>query len=145
MHQDRAALILMHGTCSEFARYDGSVVRYWPNPAHKKETTEAGPPRWYPAKTPCPNDLTLRERHELLLASVPENPGDPQSRRYNIRRQVHGLEVFEAKFTREVDGDVEFHGYPCLSVPTRVLRIFRDDGRITGAEYRRMVKTFGWP
>ena len=29
---------------------------YYPNPAHKTETTEAGPPRWRPDKEPCPND-----------------------------------------------------------------------------------------
>lgn len=118
-------------------------MRYWPNPAHKKETTEAGPPRWHPGKTPCPNDMTLRERHELLLKSVPENPSDPHSRRYNLRRGTTGLEIFEAKFTQEVDDDVEFHGYPCSSVPTRVLRKFRDDGLIMEAEYRRMARTFG--
>ena len=29
-------------------------MRYWPNPAHKRETTEAGPPAWSPDKDPCP-------------------------------------------------------------------------------------------
>ena len=34
-------------------------------------TTEAGPPSWYPAKTACPETMTLAERDELLAVSVP--------------------------------------------------------------------------
>ena len=119
-------------------------MRYWPNPAHKKETTEAGPPAWNPSKTPCPDDLTVRERCELLLTSVAEDPDNPRSRRFNVRRGPDGLlRAFAAQATREIDGDVEFHGYPCTRVPVRVLRVFRDDRRITEAEYRKMVKTLG--
>ena len=118
-------------------------MRYWPNPAHKKETTEAGPPRWHPGKTACPSDMTLRERRQLLVTSIALDPNEPHSRRFNIRRGTEGLEIFEAKFTQDIDGDAEFHGYPCTFVPGQILRTFRDDGRITEAEYRRLVKTFG--
>ena len=42
---------------------------YYLNPAHKTETTEAGPPRWRPDKEPCPR-MTPRERTTLLQESV---------------------------------------------------------------------------
>ena len=42
----------------------GSMMRYFPNPAHKRETTEAGPPRWRPDKEPCPAERTARPGHE---------------------------------------------------------------------------------
>jgi hypothetical protein len=44
-------------------------MRYWPNPAHKQETTEAGPPQWRPGKEPCPREMTVAERDELLTAA----------------------------------------------------------------------------
>ena len=97
-----------------------------------------------PREDPYPNDMTLRERHSLLLTSIAANPEDPHSRRYNVRRGSDGLEVFEAKFTRDVDGDVEFHGYPCTSVPIKVLRAFRDKAWISESEYRSMARKLGW-
>ena len=54
-------------------------MRYFANPAHKKETTEAGPPRWRPDKEPCPEGMTLRERTELLRESIAETPDSPTS------------------------------------------------------------------
>jgi hypothetical protein len=118
-------------------------MRYWPNPAHKKQTTEAGPPRWWPDKTPCPDDLTIAERDELLLTSVPRDPGDAHSPRFNVRSGLAGLEAYEAKWTRDVEGEPEFHGYPTHRVPTRVLRVMRDRGTITEREYRQMLRMFG--
>ena len=49
-------------------------MRYFANPAHKRETTEAGPPRWRSDKEPCSEGMTLRERTELLRESVAESP-----------------------------------------------------------------------
>lgn len=120
-------------------------MRYWPNPAHKRGTTEAGPPRWRPDKEPCPDDLTIDERNDLLATAVPLDPADPRSRRFNVRRCARGLELYEAKWTRDVDGEAEFHGHPTSYVPARVLRGLRDCGRITTSEYRRLVKRFGCP
>jgi hypothetical protein len=54
-----------------------------------------------------------------------------------------GLEFFEAKWTQDVDGDPEFHDHPTNKVPCSVLRQFRDMGRISGADYRRLIKEFG--
>ncbi len=118
-------------------------MRYWPNPAYKRETTEAGPPLWRPDKEPCPNDLTEAERNRLLKTSVPRDPADPHSRRFNVRRGPRGLEVYEAKWTLDLDGESEFHGHPASWVPANVLRKFRDDGRITKAEYTKLVRDFG--
>ncbi len=118
-------------------------MRYWPNPAHKQQTTEAGPPQWRPSKEPCPQDLTPAERTQLLDESIPQNPGDAHSRRYNVRRSGKGLEVYDAKWHADVEGEPEFHAHPAGYVPTRVLRALRDAGTITGSEYRRLVKQFG--
>ena len=120
------------------------MVRYVPNPAHKRETTEAGPPRWRPDKEPCPPEMTPRERADLLRGSVPEHPDSPSSRRFAVRRGERGLEFFAAQATRTAEDDeVEYHGYPTQRVPGKVLREFRDRDDITAAEYRRLVKRLG--
>lgn len=116
-------------------------VKYWPNPAHKRETTEAGPPRWRPDKAPCPK-MTVEEREDLLRRSIPLSPADPASRRFAFRR-VPKLEWFEAKCHGYNEGEPEFHGHPTVHVPNRVLRAFRDAGHISEAEYRFMVKELG--
>lgn len=118
-------------------------MRYFANPAHKKETTEAGPPRWRPDKEPCPEGMTLRERTELLRESIAERPDSPASPRFAVRRSESGLEFFTARMTRVVDGEVEYHGYPTRRVPGRVLRRLREQGRISQAEYRNLVKRLG--
>lgn len=121
------------------------MLSYWPNPAHKRQTTEAGPPRWSPAKEPCPHDLTVAERDELLGSAVPMRADDPTSRRFAMRRTMLGLEFFAIKHTRSVGDDHEFHGHPATWVPTRILRDFRDSGRISQAEYRELAQGFGCP
>lgn len=118
-------------------------MRYWPNPAHKRETTEAGPPEWHPDKSPCPDDLSVAERDELLKSSVPVAPDNECARRYALRRSASGLELYDLKFTRIVDGEPEFHGHPASRVPARILRKFRDQGELSPAEYRRLIKSFG--
>src|SRR5215472_588869 len=118
-------------------------MRYWPNPAHKRGTTEAGPPRWWPDKEPCPDDLAVDGRNELLVTSFALDPTDAHSRRFNVRRCVRGLELYEAKWTRDVNGEPECHGHPTSFVPAKVLRALRDCGRITANEYRKLVKRFG--
>lgn len=120
-----------------------TMMRYWPNPAHKLETTEAGPPRWRPGKEPCPAGMTVAERQELLEASIPAGD-DPRSRRYAVRRDATGrLEFFEAKWTEDRSGDPVFHGHPTRRVPAAVLRRFVKDGRISRAEYRACLSEFG--
>lgn len=119
---------------------------YLPSPAHKTATSEAGPPRWHPDKSACPNDLSLAEREQLLSGSVPEDPADPFCPvRYAIRRGADGLEWFVTRLTVEhVDGGIEIHGYPfapgCPKVPPAVLRRLRDSGRITSTEYKSVVR-----
>ena len=118
-------------------------MRYVPNQAHKVETTEAGPPAWRPNKEPCPEGMTLRERAELLRDSVAEDPGVSASRRFAVRRTESGLEFFTARMTQVVNGEVEYHGYPTPCVPGKVLRQFRNQGKISQSEYRRLVKRLG--
>lgn len=118
-------------------------MRYFANPAHKLEITEAGPPRWRPDKTPCPEGMTLRERRKLLQDSVAENPDALASRRFAVRRTESGLEFFAAQVTQVENGEIEYHGYPTHWVPGRILRRFRDQGKISDAEYRRLVKRLG--
>lgn len=118
------------------------ALRYWPNPAHKRETTEAGPPGWRPDKTPCPS-MTVGERNELLADSIPSDPEEPTSRRYAVRVGPAGFEWFEGLFTEQAGNDSVYHGFPTEHVPARVLRQFRDQGRISAAQYRTLVKRLG--
>ena len=115
-------------------------MHYWPNPAHKRTTTEAGPPRWSPDKESCPSDLTVEERNQLFEASVPIDANNPQSRRFAIRRTAAGLEIYDIKYGRDVDGDPEFHGHPASRIDRRVLKALKDSGVITEAEYRRLAR-----
>ena len=115
-------------------------MRYWPNPAHKVETTEAGPPVWIPNKDKCPRGMTVAERNLLLADSEPVQPGDVRSRRFAMRRTETGLEFFDVKYTRDVDGDPEFHGHPATRVDRRVLKRFRERDLITDAEFNRFRK-----
>lgn len=119
---------------------------YFPNPAHKTQTTEAGPPKWYPAKTACPDTMSLAERDELVDMSVPagDDPLDPS--RYAVRRVDGRLEWYRTLVTRcHPDGRIEIHGHPFEpghpKVPPRALRRLRDNGIITHAEYTRVVKS----
>jgi hypothetical protein len=117
-----------------------SSMRYWPNPAHKEDTTEAGPPAWAPNKEKCPRDITTDERNALFLASIPVDAANPRSRRFAVRRTSAGIEIFDIKFTRDVDDDQEIHGHPASRVDRRVLKAFMDQERITSAEYNRLRK-----
>lgn len=120
-------------------------MRYWPNPAHKRETTVSGPPAWRPDKEPCPDDLSVEERDALLADSIPLEPGSETSRRWAVRRGPTGLELYDIKLTSEGAGDPEFHGHPASFVPAQILRQMRDADRITPAEYRSLIKSFGCP
>jgi len=113
-------------------------MRYWPNPSHKTHTSEAGPPAWSPDKDPCPADMTVEERSALFLGSTPSDPTAAHSRRFALRRTATGLEIYDVKWTRDVDGDPEFHGHPASRVPPSVLRQWRAAEAITEAEYRRL-------
>jgi hypothetical protein len=117
------------------------VLAYAPNPTHKREWTEAGPPKLRSDKTPCPTDITVVECRALLQASVPEDPDDPRSRRYAARRSESGLELFAAQAHSPTGPEpIEFHGYPVPSAPTKVLRVLRDRGDLAGPEYTRLTK-----
>lgn len=116
-------------------------MRYKPNPAHKRETTEAGPPRWRPGKALCPSSMTAAARNELLQSSVPENRDNPASTRFAVRRGSSGLEFFVARATLIArNGEVEYHGYPAKCVPGNVLKLFFERGDINKAEYRKHLK-----
>jgi hypothetical protein len=60
--------------------------------------------------------MSVVARTQLLQASIPEQPNDPNSVRHALRRGAGGLEFFAARWTREVDGEQEFHGYPTAYV-----------------------------
>src|SRR6266851_258551 len=106
--------------------------------------TEAGPGGWRSDKEPCPTNITVVERNELLQTAVALDPANPRSRRFNARRGGSGLELYEAKYHTDVEGEPEFHGHPTNRIPPRVARRLRDSGRITAPEFARLVK-LGWP
>src|SRR4051812_32699721 len=117
-----------------------TLMRYWPNPAHKRETTEAGPPRWGPHKDFCPNGMTVQERNALLQVSLPTDVANPRSRRYVVRRTLTGPELYDIKWTRDVEGEPEFHGHPATRIKRSVLRALRDAGQLTEPEYQRFAR-----
>jgi len=85
--------------------------------------------------------MTREERQTLLEASVPVDANDPRSRRFAVRRGPTGLlEIFDIKFTRDVDDDHEFHGHPASRIDRRVLKHLREAGLVTDAEYNRLRK-----
>ena len=108
-------------------------MQYRPNPAHKTSTTEAGVGAWRPGKEPCPK-MTVAERDALLGDSISEDASTVSSRRFALRRAHNRLEFFEAKFTRMVDAEPEFHGHPTVRVPASVLRKFLEAAAISKAE-----------
>jgi len=63
-----------------------------------------------------------------------EDPDSPESRRFAVRRTEFGLVFFAAQMTQVVNGEVEYRGYPTRWVPGRILRWFRDQGKISHAE-----------
>jgi len=85
--------------------------------------------------------MTIAERQDLLETSV----ADPRKAgcRYALRRTDRGLEWFAGRITCYDGDEAVFHGYPTSTVPARVLRLFRDDKRISDAEYRRFAKRRG--
>jgi len=77
----------------------------------------------------------------LLQKSVPENPGDPRSRRYAVRRSDFGFELFAAQVHSPAGQEpLEFHGYPVPTAPARVLRALRDRGDLVASEYNRLIR-----
>jgi hypothetical protein len=118
---------------------------YFPNPAHKTVTTEAGPPRWYPKKTACEEELTTREAQCLLEQSVAEDGEPLNPRRWAVRRVGNEVRWYRTLPTQvHPDGKVEVHGHPFVpgypKVPPRVLRQMRERGMITAAEYKELVR-----
>ncbi len=88
--------------------------------------------------------MTSRERNELLETAVLRDPGDPFSRRFNVRRLSDGkLEFYDFKLTEVAGDEPVFHGHPATRVPGKVLRVLRADEKITTSEYNRFRKELG--
>lgn len=119
----------------------GVVPTYAPNPVHKREWTEVGPPAPRSDKSPCPSDITAVQCHGLLQISIPEDPTDPRSRRYAVRRSDLGAELFAAQAHSPAGHDpIEFHGYPVPTASAKILRQLRDRGDLLQPEYRRLIR-----
>ncbi|MCC7383741.1 MAG: hypothetical protein IT384_18005 [Deltaproteobacteria bacterium] len=85
--------------------------------------------------------MTVEERNHLLEASVPIDRDDPHSRRFTVRRVDGGaLELYDLKWTRDVDGEPEFHGHPATRIDRSVLKALRERKDITDSEYKRLAK-----
>ena len=84
--------------------------------------------------------MSVEERERLMAESIAEDAAAVGSTRYALRTGPSGLEWFAGRLTRVMDGEPEFHGYPCDHVPIGVLRRFRDSGKITQAQYEKLRK-----
>ena len=120
-------------------------LRYRENPKHKVGARGAGPPRWFPdSASLCPDDLDLDEARRLLKGSV--IGGDPSHPNARARFALDEMgRFFKAYPERSVDGTEYWHGYPVAEalvgrqVPARVLRSFKQQGRLSRARYRRLL------
>lgn len=131
-------------------RYASDVPRiYRPNPKHKIGACGEGPPRWFPSRDSlCPEDVDLRTAQQLLDAAIPGT--DPVHLNQHALYALHNGEFYKAysECSRLTDEGVEeelWHGYPVRrelvprQVPARVLRKFVEQGRLTRAEYKRLL------
>lgn len=121
---------------------------YVPNPKHKVGAFGDGPPRWFPSRDSlCPEDFDLNMAQELLDGAVSD--ADASHSNGRALYALHNGEFYKAysEATRVVDGVEEelWHGYPVRrelvprQVPGRVLRHFLKEGRLTRAEYRKLL------
>lgn len=52
-----------------------------------------------------------------------------------------GIEIFAAQAHSPAGQEpIELHGYPIAAAPAKVLRVFRDRGEVSEAEYRRLLR-----
>lgn len=118
------------------------MVIYRENPKHKRGARGGGPPRWFPDRDSlCPEDITLQMAQQLLDDSFDgTDAAHPEGRaRYAVDEAGRFFKAYSE------DHGETWHGYPVRrelvgrQFPSRVLRRFRDEGLITGAEYRRLV------
>lgn len=85
--------------------------------------------------------MTSSECEALLRGSVPEDPDDPRTRRYAVRRADTGIEIFAAQVHSPAgQHPTELHGYPVPTAPARVLRALRDRGEISQPEYHGLIR-----
>jgi hypothetical protein len=119
------------------------VFSYHCSPKHKRGTFDAGPPRYQPGATKCPDDLLLSDIEGLLEGSigVEDRPDCPH--RFAFRRSTNGIEFFETKRGGTRTDDREpLHRHPVSAgeVPPAVLRHWYRAKLLTAAEYRSFVK-----
>lgn len=120
------------------------VLVYERNPKHKRGAQGEGPPRWFPdSDSLCPDDITQDIAQTLLESSVlGADSAHPGSR---ARFAMYAGDFYKA-YPTTLGDDVEiWHGYPVRrelvkrQVPARVLRQFRDLGKLTEPEYKRLL------
>lgn len=115
---------------------------YRPNPKHKRGSFGEGPPRWFPSRDAlCPDDISLEEAARLLSESIEgRDAAHPNARaRYALDGQSRFFKAYSD------DGGSVWHGYPVardlvpVQVPARVLRHFRDTGKLSRPEYKKLL------
>jgi len=123
--------------------------RYEPNAKHKRGACGDGPPRWFPSRDSlCPDDFSLEVAQELLDDGVEAaDASHPNNRAVHAMHSGSFYKAYshhsEAEGTPE-EGEV-WHGYPVrrelvpTQVPCRVLREFVKRGRLTQAEYKKLI------
>ena len=117
---------------------------YESNPKHKRGVCGNGPPRWFPSSDSlCPDDIDEELAQELLDDAIADR--DAAHRDGGALYCLYEGRFFKA-YRTEMRGEVEvWHGYPVRreqvkdQIPARVLRIFRDRGQLSKAEYKKLV------
>jgi len=117
-------------------------LQYRENPKHKPGCSGRGPPRWFPSTDSlCPDDLSIEDAVALLRDSV---EGAAAAHPNALARYaMDGQGRFFKGYSE--DGGQTWHGYPVRrdlvprQIPTRVLRQFLRQGRLSSADYKKLL------
>lgn len=122
---------------------------YRKNDRHKRGTCGSGPPRWLPSRDSlCPDDFDTSLAQALLDEAVDgADPSHPDARAvYAMHEGSFYKGYCEGTLEDPEMGIVEiWHGYPVRrdlvprQVPCRVLREFVRRGRLSSAEYKKLL------
>jgi hypothetical protein len=121
------------------------MLVYKENPKHKPGVFGEGPPRWFPDRdTLCPDDITAQTAQLLLSNSI--EGGDVAHPNAKARYALDDTGRFFKGYSEATQDKTElWHGYEVAEekvnrqVPARILKAFRDAGRLARPRYKKLL------
>jgi hypothetical protein len=122
---------------------DSALLRYEPNPKHKRGFSTASPPRRLAGASLCPSELCETDALEMLVHAYVSGFVDPRPMG-GYPRHVYAFRdgtFFRADRTSRTEPI--YHGCPVepVEVPTGVKRRMRDLGVLTQPQYRKFCSS----